>query len=110
MARVKLNSADFVDATDASASDGLLTKNWQTTAAVGLTVASGGAAGMIMLGAFPAQTLAVAGSTAALAYAGHRRANGLEVLPFGKTSTTDDTTTTNDTATADDAVVEPAAA
>ena len=61
---------------------GLLTSNWQTTAAVGLTVASGGVAGAIMLAAFPAQTIAAAAGVGTLAYAGKRRADGKSAFPF----------------------------
>ena len=62
----------------------LLDTNWQTTAAVGLTVATGGVTGAIMLAAFPAQTLAAAGGIGALAYAGQRRADGKPAFPFLK--------------------------
>lgn len=62
----------------------LLDVNWQTTAAVGLTVASGGVLGAISLAAFPAQTLAVAGGISALAYTGKRRADGKDAVPFLK--------------------------
>ena len=60
----------------------LLDTNWQTTAAVGLTVATGGVTGALMLTAFPAQTLAAAGGIAALAYSGKRRADGKTAFPF----------------------------
>ena len=60
----------------------MLTTNWQTTAAVGLTVATGGVTGALMLTAFPAQTLAAAGGISALAYAGKRRADGKSAFPF----------------------------
>ena len=45
-----------------------------TAAAVGLTVASGGVAGAIMLAAFPAQTISATAGISALAYAGKRDA------------------------------------
>lgn len=67
------------DSTD-GASD-LLNTNWQTTAAVGLTVASGGVAGAIMLSALPLQTLATGAGIGVLAYTGKRRADGLTALP-----------------------------
>lgn len=62
----------------------LVNTNWQTTAAVGLTVATGGVLGAISLAAFPAQTLAAGTSIGVLAYAGNRRANGETALPFLK--------------------------
>ena len=62
----------------------LLNVNWQTTAAVGLTVATGGVTGAIMLAAFPAQTLAAAGGIGVLAYAGKNRADGKAAFPFMK--------------------------
>jgi len=60
----------------------LVNTNWQTTAAVGMTVASGGVLGALALAAFPAQTLAAGTSIGVLAYAGNRRANGESPLPF----------------------------
>ena len=39
-------------------SPAILDRNWQTTAAVALSVGTGGLAGGVMLAAFPAQTLA----------------------------------------------------
>ena len=76
---------DFVatDASDtANAVPDILDRNWQTTAAVGLTVATGGVTGALMLTAFPAQTLATSGAIAGLAYVGKRRSDGLEAIPF----------------------------
>ena len=73
---------------DNSSSDGLdslnelLNTNWQTTAAVGLTVASGGVLGALSLVAFPAQTIAAGTGIGVLAYAGKRRADGKSPLPF----------------------------
>ena len=66
----------------------LVSTNWQTTAAVGLTVATGGVTGALMLTAFPAQTLAAAGGISALAYAGKRRADGKSAFPFMDKSAT----------------------
>lgn len=60
----------------------ILDKNWQTTAAVGLTVASGGVLGCLSLAAFPAQTLVAGTGIGVLAYAGKRRADGKTPLPF----------------------------
>ena len=71
-----------VESTDGLTSAELLTTNWQTTAAVGLTVATGGVTGALMLTAFPAQTLAAAGGISALAYTGKRRADGKAAFPF----------------------------
>ena len=62
--------------------DDLLNTNWQTTAAVGLTVASGGVLGALSLAAFPAQTIAAGTGIGVLAYAGKRRADGKSPLPF----------------------------
>ena len=69
-------SADGLSATE------LLDTNWQTTAAVGLTVATGGVTGALMLAAFPAQTIAASATIGGLAYAGKRRADGKSALPF----------------------------
>ena len=70
------------DATCSTQGMQLLDTNWQTTAAVGLTVATGGVTGAIMLAAFPAQTIAATGGIATLAYAGKRRADGKAAFPF----------------------------
>ncbi len=68
--------------TDGLSAGDLVSTNWQTTAAVGLTVATGGVTGALMLAAFPAQTLAATGGIGALAYAGKRRADGKTAFPF----------------------------
>ena len=60
----------------------ILDTNWQTTAAIGLTVATGGVAGAVALAAFPAQTLTAAAGIGTLAYAGKRRAEGKKPFPF----------------------------
>lgn len=60
----------------------ILDKNWQTTAAVTLGVATGGVTGALMLGVFPAQTLALGGTIGGLALAGHRRSEGKDPM-FG---------------------------
>lgn len=73
-----------IDDTSANAMP-LLEQNWQTTAAVGLTVASGGVAGAIMLAAFPAQTLITGATIGGLAVTGKRRADGKDPL-FGLTA------------------------
>ncbi len=72
--------------------DGLeiLDVNWQTTAAVGLTVASGGVLGALSLAAFPAQTIALAGGIGTLAYTGKRRADGQSAFPFMDKQSTED--------------------
>ena len=62
--------------------DDLLNTNWQTTAAVGLTVASGGVLGALSLAAFPAPTIAAGTGIGVLAYAGKRRTEGKPPLPF----------------------------
>lgn len=68
----------------------LVNTNWQTTAAVGLTVASGGVLGALSLAAFPAQTIAAGTSIGVLAYAGNRRSNGETPLPFLNKEVTED--------------------
>ena len=60
----------------------LLDKNWQTTAAVAVACGTGGVTGALMLTAFPAQTLAASATIGGLAYAGHRREQGLNPMPF----------------------------
>ena len=72
-------NADSIDGLSATE---LLDTNWQTTAAVGLTVATGGVTGALMLAAFPAQTIAASAAIGGLAYAGKRRADGKSALPF----------------------------
>lgn len=95
-----------LDLETAAVSDGsgftdLLDQNWQTTAAVGLTVATGGVTGAIMLAAFPAQTVAAAGSIGALAYAGKRRSDGKTAFPFmDKKSKKDEATSESEPTTA----------
>ena len=81
---VFVSSADLTPVQDADGLDAtqLMTTNWQTTAAVGLTVASGGVAGAIMLAAFPAQTLGATAAIGTLAYAGKNRAGWQVCLPF----------------------------
>ena len=74
--------SDITSIDDAGTGLQMLDTNWQTTAAVGLTVATGGVTGAIMLAAFPAQTLAATGGIATLAYAGKRRADGKAAFPF----------------------------
>ena len=72
------------------ATDDLLSRNWQTTTAVAVGVATGGLFTGVMLTAAPAQTLASGAAIGSLAYVGHRRfTNGNvpigECLPkFGK--------------------------
>ena len=80
--------ADQIDASSCNDIDGvndlgeLLDVNWQTTAALGLGVATGGLATGIMLAAFPAQTIGAGASIGLLAYAGKRRADGKDAFPF----------------------------
>ena len=78
-----VDSFDYVpmDETKQATPD-LLDRNWQTTAAVGLGVATGGVTGALMLTAFPAQTLALGGTITGLAVAGQRRSEGKDPL-FG---------------------------
>jgi len=80
----------------------ILDTNWQTTAAVGLSVATAGVGGVVMLSVLPAQTIAASAGVGLLAYAGKRRAEGKDALPFINKKTDD----TQDKAEA----TEPAAA
>lgn len=66
----------------ANAMPSVFDKNWQTTAAAAVAVATGGLGAGLLLGAFPAQTLAAGATVGGLAYAGHRREQGLSPLPF----------------------------
>ena len=59
----------------------ILDRNWQTTGAITLAVASGGVTGALMLSVFPAQTLATGATIGGLAYAGKRRHEGKSVIP-----------------------------
>ena len=66
-------------------------RNWQTTAAVGLSVATGGVVGAVALAAFPAQTVAAGTAIGGLFYAGDRKAKGLEMNPFAKSEKSSET-------------------
>lgn len=66
---------------DAGAKLDILDRNWQTTTAIGLGVATGGIGGALLLAAFPAQTIAAGTAIGGLAYAGQRRADGKSALP-----------------------------
>lgn len=59
----------------------ILDRNWQTTAAIGLGCATAGVGTVVTLAVMPATTLGSAAAIGALAYAGHRRHNGLSPLP-----------------------------
>ena len=72
----ELPSDSVVSSATSSAIPDILDRNWQTTAAIGLGVATGGVTGALMLTAFPAQTLAAGSLVGGLAVAGNRRANG----------------------------------
>lgn len=77
-----LGSTDLAPTSDSVGQTfAVLDRNWQTTAAVGLGVATGGVTGAIMLAAFPAQTLAAGATIGGLAYAGQRRHAGKSALP-----------------------------
>lgn len=78
----RINSAITECHSDGLTASELMSTNWQTTAAVGLTVASGGVLGALSLAAFPAQTLAAGTGIGVLAYAGKRRADGKSPMPF----------------------------
>lgn len=78
--------ATFTDAPVAGSGVGMptpeiLDRNWQTTGAITLAVASGGVTGALMLSVFPAQTLATGAAIGGLAYAGKRRHEGKSVIP-----------------------------
>ncbi len=91
MAITYFDANDLI-ADESAASNGIeiLDVNWQTTAAVGLTVASGGVLGALSLAAFPAQTIALAGGIGTLAYTGKRRADGQSPFPFMDKKSTED--------------------
>ena len=105
----ELQSAQELDSTSTGLDASLLDTNWQTTAAVGLTIASGGVGGAIMLAAFPAQTLAAGAAIGGLAYAGKRRADGLSALPEFLTFKKDESEST-DAVTTPQTETAPAAA
>ena len=80
-------TSDAFNMEDADGMDSLnelLNTNWQTTAAVGLSVATAGVGGVVMLSVLPAQTIAASVSIAGLAYAGKRRAVGKDPITFLK--------------------------
>ena len=78
-----VDSFDSISADEATnATPDILDRNWQTTTALGLSVATGGVTGALMLSAFPAQTLIAGGTIGGLAVAGQRRANGKDPM-FG---------------------------
>ena len=79
-------SLDDIATEDTSSSNAMpiLDTNWQTTAAVGLSVATAGVGGVVMLSVLPAQTIAASVGIAGLAYAGKRRADGKDPIPFLK--------------------------
>ena len=95
------NTSD-IDNTIACSDEGssFVDRNWQTTAAVGLTVATGGVVGAVALAAFPAQTLVAGTTIGGLFYAGDRKAKGLEVNPFAKREEKTEATTEPATAAA----------
>lgn len=85
LTRMFTNDFDNTNAVAASTEgSSFVDRNWQTTAAVGLTVATGGVVGAVALAAFPAQTLVAGTTIGGLFYAGDRKAKGLEVNPFAK--------------------------
>ena len=77
----------------------ILDRNWQTTAAIGLGVATGGITGALMLTVFPAQVLATSATIGTLAVTGQRRADGKDPM-FGLMARfdrkSDDTAKAND--------------
>ena len=98
--------------TESSNAMPILDTNWQTTAAVGLTVATAGVGGVVMLSVLPAQTIAASAGIGVLAYAGKRRSEGKDALPF-MNKKSDDKTQDKPEAKSEDkaeAKAEPAAA
>jgi len=96
MALVTFDDATtHVSTTEKGSGMDMLTKNWQTTAAVTLGVATGGAAGLVMLSKLPAQTLTAGAAIGALLYAGDREDKELPLFPFGNNQELD----ASDTAT-----------
>ena len=84
MALVTFDDAtSHVSTTEKGSGVDMLTKNWQTTAAVTLGVATGGAASLVMLSMLPAQTLTAGAAIGALLYAGDREEKDLPLFPFG---------------------------
>jgi hypothetical protein len=77
-----VSMSDVASMDETSTGIALLDTNWQTTAAIGLTVASGGVLGAISLAAFPAQTIAAGTGIGVLAYAGKNRADGKSAFPI----------------------------
>ena len=117
MNNLSLSDIASIESTDGYSAAELMSTNWQTTAAVGLTVASGGVLGAISLAAFPAQTLGAATAITGLAVAGKRRADGKSPLPWVKDDESSDSkpaakpakAKSTKTAKSDDTVVQPAA-
>ena len=72
----------FVPTDNAVGLSDVLNTNWQTTAAVGLTVATGGVTGAIMLAAFPAQTIVAGASIGTLPMLAREGADGKQPFPF----------------------------
>ena len=107
MAITYMDANDLIaDESAGSNSIEILDVNWQTTAAVGLTVASGGVLGALSLAAFPAQTIALAGGIGTLAYTGKRRADGKAAFPFMDKQSTDTKSTDKPSAKADEKSVD----
>ncbi len=73
---------EFVCEPTTNALPDILDRNWQTTAAIGLGVATGGVTGALMLTVFPAQTLVTGATIGTLAVTGQRRADGKDPM-FG---------------------------
>lgn len=69
--------------------DNFLTRNLETTAAVGIAVATGGIGGAVMLSVMPTTTIAAATAASALAYVGHEKAHGRDAFRFFKKSKED---------------------
>lgn len=67
----------------------ILDRNAATTAAIGVAACSGGLGVGLLVGAFPAQTLTLAGTTAALAYVGDRQFKNLPLNPWADDSKSD---------------------
>ena len=93
-----IDDPGVVDIDSCGRVDDLLSRNWQTTTCVALTVGTGGLATGVMLGAFPVQTITTGLAIGGLGYVGHRRHTGQPLNPWHNDTTpvSVDATTTND--------------
>ena len=78
----RVNPTNDLDIDSSGRVDDLLSRNWQTTTCVALTVGTGGLATGVMLGAFPVQTITTGLAIGGLGYVGHRRHTGQPLNPW----------------------------